>query len=784
MNKIKFTTKFYIRLFWALVTIPVLTIIILFVLISYEKMGKMPTFEELENPESNLASEIYSQDSVLLGTVFWDNRSYTEYEELPQNIIDALIATEDVRFHNHSGIDARGLARVFVYSILMNNSSSGGGSTITQQLAKNLFPRDTTTYHTTIGRKLHLGISKFKEWVTAVKLERNYTKDEIIGMYLNTVPFGGITYGIKSATKTYFNTVPDSLKVEESALLVGLLKAPTYYSPVRHPERSRLRRNVVLSQMNKYGYLTNEEFDSLSVLPIELNYKVQDHNQGLATYFREYLRVTLNKSKPDKKNYFSWTDYKNDSIEWITNPLYGWCNKNKKPDGSTYDLYRDGLKIYTTLDSRMQKYAEEAVVEHLANELQADFNLEQENNPNSPYYEELSGEELQDVIDLAMRRTERYRSLRRKGLEMDSIKAVFNTPTEMTVFSWEGERDTIMTPLDSLLYYKNFLRAGFLSMNPHNGYVKAYVGGPNFKHFKYDHITQGKRQVGSTIKPFLYTLAMQEGYSPCHQVPNVPSTFMVNDSTWTPKNSGPSSKDGQMVTLKWGLANSVNWISAWLIKQFNPVSVIDVMQKMGITSRIAAVPSIFLGTSDISLQEMVGAYSTFANKGVHTQPIYVTRIEDKNGNILARFTSTQNEAISEQTAYLMTHLLQSVVKEGSGGRIRWRYELYNEIGGKTGTTQNQSDGWFMGVTPNLVSGTWVGGEDRAIHFKGLTQGGGHNMALPIFALYMQKIYSDSTIVSVTTDDKFEKPLNFSIEVDCDKYNENNKEEVDYDNEFF
>ncbi|MCB2197012.1 MAG: transglycosylase domain-containing protein [Bacteroidetes bacterium] len=784
MNKIKFTTKFYIRLFWALVTIPIATIVLLFTLISFEKMGKMPTFEELENPENNLASEIYSQDSVLIGTIFWDNRSYAEYEELPQNIIDALVATEDVRFHKHSGIDARGLGRVLVYSILMNNRSSGGGSTITQQLAKNLFPRDTTTYKTSLGRNIHLGISKFKEWVTAVKLERNYTKEEILGMYLNTVPFGGITYGIKSAAKTYFNKVPDSLKVEESALLVGLLKAPSYYSPVRHPERSKLRRNVVLSQMNKYGYLSNEEFDSLSILPIDLNYKVQDHNQGLATYFREYLRTTLNKSKPNKKNYFSWRDYRNDSIEWINNPLYGWCKKNKKPDGSDYDLYRDGLKIYTTIDSRMQKYAEEAVVEHLAGELQNDFNIEQENNPNAPYYRELSEEELQDIIDLAIRRTERYRSLRRRGVEMDSIKAVFNTPTEMTVFSWEGERDTIMTPLDSLLYYKNFLRAGFLSMNPHNGHVKAYVGGPNFKHFKYDHITQGKRQVGSTIKPFLYTLAMQEGYSPCHMVPNVPSTFMVNDTTWTPKNSGPSSKDGQMVTLKWGLAHSVNYISAWLIKQFNPVSVIDVMRKMGITSRIAAVPSIFLGTSDISLEEMVGAYSTFSNKGVHTEPIYVTRIEDKNGNVLARFTATRNEAISEQTAYLMTNLLQSVVKEGSGGRVRWRYNMYNEIGGKTGTTQNNSDGWFMGVTPNLVSGTWVGGEDRSIHFEATTIGGGHNMALPIFALYMQKVYSDSTIVSVTQEDEFEKPLNFSVEIDCDKYQENNTEEVNYDDEFF
>ncbi|MBU8893128.1 MAG: transglycosylase domain-containing protein, partial [Bacteroidales bacterium] len=711
MNKINFTTKFYIRLFWTLVSIPIIAIILIFSLISFEKLGEMPTFKELENPENNLASEIYSDDGVLVGNVFWDNRSYASYDELPENLINALIATEDVRFHKHSGIDARGLGRVLVYSVLLNNRSSGGGSTITQQLAKNLFPRDTATYNSSIGKTAHMGVVKFKEWVTAVKLERNYTKDEILLMYLNTVPFGGITYGIKSASKTYFNITSDSLKVEESALLIGLLKAPTYYSPVRNPERSRLRRNVVLSQMNKYNFISTQEFDSLSVLPIVLNYKFQDHNAGLATYFREYLRLTLNKSKPNKRNYFSMRDYRIDSVEWFTNPVYGWCKKNKKPDGSDYDLYRDGLKIYTTIDSRMQKYAEEALVEHLKNELQDDFNEEQENNPNSPYYEELSDDELKDIIDLALRRTERYRSLRRRGAEMDSIRAVFNTPFNMTVFSWKGEIDTVLSPLDSLLYYKNFLRAGFVSLDPHNGYVKAYVGGPDFKHFKYDHVTQGRRQVGSTIKPFLYTLAMQEGYSPCHEVPNVPSTFMLNDTTWTPKNSGPSSKDGQMVTLKWGLANSVNYISAWLIKQFNPVSVIDVMRKMGVRSKIVAVPSIFLGTSDIKLSEMTSAYSTFSNKGVHADPLFVTRIEDKNGNTLAKFTSEKNEAISEQTAYLMTNLLQSVVKEGSGGRVRWRYELYNEIGGKTGTTQNNSDGWFMGVTPNLVSGVWVGGED-------------------------------------------------------------------------
>ena len=783
MNKFKFTTKYYLRLFWIFFSIPIVTIILIFTLISFEKFGKMPTFEELENPENNLASEIYSSDGVLIGNYYYQNRSYINFDDLSPNMVNALIATEDIRFHKHSGIDARGLGRVLFHTILMNDRRSGGGSTITQQLAKNLFPRDTTSYKTSIKRNIYLGITKFKEWVTAVKLEKNYTKNEILVMYLNTVAFGGNSYGIKSASKTFFNKTPDSLKVEESALLVGLLKAPTYYSPVRNPERSKLRRNVVLNQMYKYNYINWEELDSLSVMPIKLTYKVQSHNEGLATYFREYLRLTLNASKPNPKNYYSSWDYKNDSVKWFTNPLYGWCNKNKKPDGSSYNLYRDGLKIYTTINSRMQQYAEEAVVQHLSQELQNDFNTEQENNPNAPYYNELSSEELKDIIDLALRRTERYRVLRRAGKDKNSIRASFNTPSEMTVFSWDGDIDTTMTPLDSLLYYKNFLRTGFVSINPHNGHVKAYVGGPNFRHFKYDHVTLAKRQVGSTIKPFLYTLAMQEGYPPCRKVPNIPSTFMLNDTTWTPKNSNPSKMDGQMVTLKWGLANSVNYISAWLIKQFNPVSVINVMRKMGISSKIDAVPSIFLGTSDISLYEMTSAYSTFASKGVHSEPIIVTKIEDKNGNILSSYTSSKNEAISEQTAYLMTNLLRSVVRKGSGARIRWRYEMYNEIGGKTGTTQNHSDGWFMGVTPNLVSGVWVGGEDRSIHFKGIGQGGGHNMALPIFGLYMQKVYADSTL-TVTTDDKFEEPLNFSIELDCDKFDDDKTDDNDFDNDFF
>ncbi len=746
-------------------------------------MGDMPTFEDLENPENNLASEVYTADSVLLGYQYIHLRSYVDFDDLSQNLVNALIATEDIRFEKHSGIDARGLGRVIFRTIILGQSGSGGGSTITQQLAKNLFPRDTTTYNSALMRKVHLGLNKFKEWVTAVKLERNYTKKEILVMYLNTVPFGGQSYGIKSAAKTFFNTTPDSLKTEEAALLVGLLKAPTRYSPVLNPERSQLRRNIVLSQMNKYEFISETKFDSLSTLPIELSYKVQDHNVGMATYLREYLRQTLMANKPQRKGYYLESSYKKDSAEWINNPLYGWCNKNKKPGGEPYNLYKDGLRIYTTLDSKMQKYAEEAMKEHLGGELQDAFWEEQKYNPNAPYSPDLKEEQIESILELSMRRTARYNNLRRQGIKMDSIISIFNTPAKMKVFSWDGDRDTVMTPLDSIIYYKHFLRAGFMSVDPHNGHVKSYVGGPDFKHFKYDHVVQGARQVGSTIKPFLYTLAMQEGYSPCYKVANVPSTFMVNDTTWTPKNSGPSSMDGKMVTLKWGLANSVNFISAWLIKQFNPESVIDVMNRMGITSHVAPVPSIFLGTSDISLYEMVSAYGTFANKGVHTEPIFVTRIEDKNGNVLARFTPSKNEAISENTAYLMVNLLQGVVDGGTANRLQWKYQLMNEIGGKTGTTQNHSDGWFMGVTPNLVSGVWVGGEDRSIHFKGIGLGQGANMAMPVFALYMQKIYSDSTL-HVTRKDKFEKPINFSVNLDCDNMQGQNNSEEEYEDDFF
>ncbi len=756
--------KRYLVILWSVYSIPFLMLVLLFFLLARGRLGYVPTFEDLENPDNNLASEVYSADSVLLGPIYVENRTYVKFDDLSRNLVNALIATEDIRFQRHSGVDARGTGRMLIKSILLRQDA-GGGSTITQQLAKKLYPRDTTYYSWRIRRYFKLGVSKFKEWNTAVKLERNYTKNELLVMYLNTVDFGHNTFGIKTASDVFFDTSPDSLKVEQAAVLIGLLKAPTRYSPVMNPERSLFRRNIVLSQMLKYGFLTEEEFDSLSVLPIELNYRVQDHNVGLATYLRQYLAKVISKTKPQRREYFMFSQYEKDSIQWAENPLFGWANKNLKPDGSSYNIYRDGLKIYTTIDSKLQQYAEEAVVEHLGGYLQEAFYQEKEGSPSAPFSEDLDEEQIQRLINRSMRNSDRYRRLRNAGVSMDSIERSFNTPVNMTVFSWEGEKDTIMTPMDSIIWYKYFLRAAMMAMEPKTGHVRAYVGGPNFKYFKYDPITMGGRQAGSTFKPFLYTLAMQEGYTPCYKVPNVPQTFVDRDSTWTPRSS--TRNLGKMVTLRWGLAHSVNNISAWLVKQFPPQTIVDdVIKKMGVRSFIMPVNSIIYGTSDVTLYEMVGAYNTFANKGVYVEPIFVTRIEDRNGNVLTTFQPKQSEAFSEKTAYLMVDLLKGVVDGGTATyRIRTVYEITAEMGGKTGTTQNHSDGWYMGITPNLVAGVWVGGDDRSIHFDEMALGQGANMALPIYGIFMSKVYADSTR-GVTQEDKFEKPPNFNLVLDC------------------
>lgn len=757
----------YTVILWVVGIAPLLGIIFLFYVIASGKMGFMPSFAELENPKTNLASEVFSADGKLLGKFYLQNRSFVSYNQLSTNIINALIATEDMRFRQHAGIDGKSLIRVF-YGIISGHSK-GGGSTITQQLAKNLFPRDTTIYHNKLKKISNLAFAKFKEWVTAIKLERNYTKDEILTMYLNTVTFGSETYGIKSAARTFFNTSTDSLNLQESALLVGLLKAPTRYSPLLHPTRSLKRRNIVLSQMKKYGYITKAQYDSISALPIQLKFKIQNHRQGLATYFREYIRNLLTAKKPDKSRYINMQTFYEDSLEWATNPAYGWCNKNKNAKGEYYNLYKDGLKIYTTIDSRMQKYAENAVKDHLKNDLQKAFFREQKGRKKAPFAWNVSYKQIKHLMEASMKRTDRYWRLKRQGLSLDSIKAIFKIPVPTKVFSWDGYIDTVLSPWDSIRYSKFFLQAGLMSMETSTGYVKAYVGGIDFRYFQYDHVTKAKRQVGSTFKPFLYTLAMQEGYSPCYKVPNVSVTFELPEGKiWSPKNADITKYEGKMVSLKWGLANSVNNISAWLMKQFTPEAVIKIARNMGVVSHIDPYPSICLGTPDISLYEMVGAFNTFPNKGIYIKPIFINKIEDKNGTIIQTFSASQNEAMNEKTAFLMVNMMEGVVNQGTAIRLRYKYGFKNQIGAKTGTTQNQSDGWFIAYVPRLSTGIWVGGEDRAIHFRGIHYGQGANMALPIWALYMKQVYADSSL-GYSVNEKFIKSQSFNINMDCDKY---------------
>ncbi len=725
----------YTLVFWVLYATPIVFAILLFTSISMGLWGFMPSFEELENPRSNLASEIYSADGELLGTFYIHNRSNVQYNDISPNMINALLATEDIRFHHHSGVDIRSIFRVLIRNIIGGRRSAGGGSTLSQQLAKNLFPRQDNP------SAAEIVIIKLKEWVTAAKLERNYTKEEIIAMYLNTVDFGSHAFGVKLAAKTYFNTTPEELKTEEAALLVGLLKAPSWYHPVRNPERALSRRQVVLTQMARYEYISIEELDSLMALPLDMSdFQIQDHHTGIATYFREHLRKELSQ----------------------------WSRTRYKPDGSNYDIYRDGLKIYTTIDARMQRHAEEAVEAHMANYLQPEFFRHWRGYRNAPYDTNISDSIVDQLILNTIRRSDRYRSLRRSGMAEDSIMEVFREPRPMRVFSWQGDIDTIMTPLDSIWYYKHFLNAGFMAVEPQTGHVKAYVGGNNFRHFKFDHVTGSRRQVGSVFKPFLYTLAMQEGeFGPCTKVPNTPVTFELwNDSLWTPQNSS-SDREGEMVTLQWALANSVNYISAFLMRRYSPEAVIRLVRRMGVKSHIPAVYAISLGTPDLSVYEIVGANATYANKGVYIEPTFVTRIEDQSGNLVEAFVPHREEAMSEETAWLMLELMKGVVSEGTGRRLRWRYGFTHPIAGKTGTTQSNSDGWFVGITPDLVAAAWVGGEDRGIRFRDLSLGQGANTALPIWAEFMTRIYSDKTL-NISKED-FEPPLHPpAIITDCSK----------------
>ena len=744
-----------VKILWIFIALISLVCVFIFFSIAKGWIGYMPPVEDLENPNYKFATEVFSEDGKVLGTYSYskENRVFVGYNDLSPNIINALIATEDVRFAEHSGIDAYALTRAVVKRGILMQKNAGGGSTITQQLSKQL-------YSPSADNVMERLFQKPIEWVIAVKLERYYTKEEILTMYLNKFDFLNNAVGIKTAAFTYFGCEPKDLKIEEAATLVGMCKNPSLYNPVRYNERSRGRRNVVLDQMRKAGYITEAERDSLQALPLKLKYNRVDHKEGLATYFREYLRGVLTAKKPDKANYRGWQmqKYYEDSLDWENNPLFGWCEKNTKKDGTKYNLYTDGLKIYTTLDSRMQQYAEDAVTEHLK-ELQGYFFKEKKGAKKAPYTFRLTQEQVDEILGRAMRLSDRYRIMKKAGATEAEIKKAFDTPEEMSVFSWEGEKDTIMTPMDSIRYYKFFLRAGFMSMDPRSGHVKAYVGGPNYHYFQYDMAMVGRRQVGSTIKPFLYTLAMENGFSPCDEVRHVEYTLIdENGKPWTPRNANKK-LIGDMVTVKWGLANSDNWITAYLMSKLNPYNLKRLIHTFGVRNRdIVPSVSLCLGPCEISVGEMVSAYTAFPNKGIRVAPLFVTRIEDNDGNVLATFAPEMQEVISVSSAYKMLVMLRAVVNEGTGGRVR-RLGVKADMGGKTGTTNYNADGWFMGFTPSLVSGCWVGGEDRDIHFDYTGMGQGATMALPIWAYYMRMVYDDKSL-GYSDDAKFDIPKDF------------------------
>ena len=728
-------------LIWLIVFSPFIGLFSAIYLTSFGLFGPLPTFEQLENPKNNLATEIISEDGVVMGKYFFENRSKIKYHELPENLINALISTEDIRYMSHSGIDVRSLVRAVV-GLLFGSGSSGGASTITQQLAKMLFTEKPSS-------GLQRVMQKFKEWIIAIRLEKQYTKDEILAMYLNRFDWVNNAVGIKSASQIYFNTIPSELSVEQSAMLVGMLKNPALYNPNRRMELTQGRRNVVLSQMKKYEFITDSLFDTLKTQPIVLDFKRPSHNEGQAPYLREHLRGELKK----------------------------WCNKHVKPDGTPYNLYTDGLRIYTTINSRLQKFAEQALKEHMSS-LQKDFYKHWKGYSKAPFPKDMEWEQINEIIDQGMKRSERYKKLKKAGKSETEIKAVFKKKVPMTLFSWAKEIDTVLSPRDSIKYNKYFIHSGMMSMNPNTGMVKAYVGGINHRYFKYDHVVVGKRQVGSTFKPFLYSLAMQEGYSPCYEVPNVPVVFDKEkwglEKDWIPENSDDK-YEGELLTLKFGMANSINTVTAYIMKQFGPHAVVDLAKKIGIQSKILAVPSLCLGTFDLSVYEMVGAYSTFVNNGVWTEPIFITKITDKHGIILEEFKPKTRDAMSRQTANLMVRMLQGVVDGvynknvnttmGTGVRLRFRYQFKNEMGGKTGTTQNNSDGWFMGITPNLVTGVWSGCEDRSVHFRSTHYGQGANVALPVFAEYMQRVYAD-TLESGIFPISFNIPKSVDVRMDC------------------
>lgn len=742
---------------WAAFALGLFAIFVYFFSVAKGWVGYVPDMSEIADPEYKFASQVFTADGVPMGT--WslskENRVFVEYDSISPDLVRALIATEDVRFKEHSGIDAKSLVRAVVKTGILRQENAGGGSTITQQLAKLLY---TEVSGSTLGRITQKPI----EWVIAVQLERLFTKEEIISLYLNKYDFGNNAVGIKSAANVYFGKSPSRLSVEECATLVGMCKNSSLYNPRRRNEKTRERRNVVLLQMEKAGYLTAEEKDSLSALPLVLDYHPADHKSGMATYFREYLRLYMSAKKPDKSKYRGWQmqKYYEDSLNWEQDPLYGWCNKNTKPDGSNYSIYTDGLKIYTTIDSRMQTYLEEAVEQHMVGSLQPRFFKAKKGKKTAPFTENLKTDEVEEIMKRAMKQSDRYRTMKKSGYSEEEIEEAFNTPREMKVFTYAGMKDTVMSPLDSLKYNKYFLRTGVVSMDPLTGEVKAYVGGTDYNQFKYDMAGVGRRQVGSTIKPFLYSLAMEHGFSPCDETQNVRQTIVTeNGQLWSPRNSSKQ-RIGETVTLKWGLQTSNNWISAYLMSKLSPYSLKKLIHQFGLLNKdIQPVPSLCLGPCEASVIEMVSAYTAFVGKGIRTAPLMVTRIEDNAGNVIATFSARKNEVISEESSYKMIEMLRAVVNEGTGTRIRRDHKIYADMGGKTGTTNNNADGWFMGFTPSLVTGCWVGGEERDIHFDRMADGQGASMALPIWGLYMNKVYADKSL-PYSQEEKFDVPEDF------------------------
>ena len=748
---------------WILFVVGILTVCLIFVGISKGWIGNTPSVDDLENPIDKFATQIISADGVVLGTFARseDNRVWVDFDDLSPYLVKALVATEDVRFQEHSGIDFKALVRAIVKTVILQQNNAGGGSTLTQQLAKQLY-----TEH--VARNpVQRALQKPSEWVVAVKLERCYTKEEILTLYLNKYDFGNNAIGIYTAARTYFGKLPSELNAEESAMLIGMCKNSSLYNPLRRKEKTMERRNVVLSQMAKAGFLTEEQTDSLQETELILNYHKVDHKVGQATYFREYLRKIMRKQKPERKNYRGWQmqQYYEDSLDWEQDPLFGWCNKNLNSNGEPYNLYTDGLKVYVTIDSRMQQYAEEAVAAQLQDYLQPDFFKAKKKVKTAPFTSHLSTAEVDRIMTRAMQQTDRYRGLSAQGMDESEIRKVFDTPCPMTVFSYAGDIDTVLSPMDSIRYMKFYLRAGFMCMEPKTGFVRAYVGGPDYRAFQYDMVTDGRRQVGSTMKPYLYSMAMESGYSPCDQVVNQPQTILTEGGQiWQPKDDGKQML-GQLVTLKWGLSRSNNNVTAYLMSQLSPYAFVNLLHEYGLRNQaIEPVLSLCLGTCDVSVQEMVSAYTAFVNHGIRTSPLYVTRIEDAEGNILSQFTARSNEVVSEETSFKMIDMMRAVVNEGTGTRLRSSRlfpTLYKvDCGGKTGTTDNHSDAWFMGYTPDLVAGCWVGGEDRDIHFDDMDHGQGAHAALPIWGKFMDKVYADSVNLGYSPSIKFDIPKDY------------------------